>query len=221
MESEAALSDARLIALFDAVERLPPVAQAQRLAAAVLPKDADVMSLTLGDRDRLLWAFKASRFGRRAVAHFECEACAEAVSFAIPNGFEVPDAVTDKAMVRHDDRDWHLRPPRLSDVQTGQFETAICADAPWEDATFRAAAAQALDDADPGMDVVFEVACADCGHVNPRGLDVAAFVMSDLNSLAARIFADVAILARAFGWSEADVLQLSPARRARYVEMVS
>ena len=37
---------------------------------------------------------------------------------------------------------------------------------------------------------------------------------------AKRLLMDVHLLARAYGWSEAEVLALSPARRRFYLEMV-
>ena len=75
--------------------------------------------------------------------------------------------------------------------------------------------------ADPGIDVVFDIACPDCGAVTPSAFDATGFVWRDIEALALRLFSEVATLARAFGWSEAETLSLTSRRRARYVEMVT
>jgi hypothetical protein len=209
----ADITDDALLALVDEVGALPMVARAERLAV-LLRGDG---SMTLGDRDRALWAWKRRRFGARALAVFDCAGCAAAISFAVPAGFEVPAAVGTQAVVQ----DWVLRLPTVQDVRAGFAMDSLCPGAPWQDAAFRAMAAEALDAADPGMDVVFDVACADCAHVNARAFDVPAFVWADVVARVDALMADVAVLGRAFGWTEGQTLALPAQRRARYVEMVT
>ncbi len=209
----ADITDDALLAVVDAVGALPMVARAERLAV-LLGGDG---AMTLGDRDRALWAWKRRRFGARALAVFDCAACGAAISFAVPAGFAVPAAVAGQAVVQ----DWVLALPTVQDVQAGFAMEALCVGAPWGDAGFRALAAVALDAADPGMDVVFDVACADCGHENARAFDVPAFVWADVVGRVDALMADVAVLGRAFGWTEGQTLALPAGRRARYVEMVT
>lgn len=213
MTGLADIADDALLALVDAVGALPLVVRAERLAVALTGTDA----MTLGDRDRALWAWKRRRFGPRALSVFDCAACGVAISFAVPAGFVVPDAVADHAVVQ----DRVLRLPMMADVRGGFAMQAVCDGAPWGDADFRAQAAAALDAADPGMDVVFDVGCADCGFENAQAFDVAAFVWADVVGRMEALMADVAVLGRAFGWTEPQTLALPAVRRARYVEMVT
>ncbi|SMY06271.1 hypothetical protein [Flavimaricola marinus] len=214
------LPDPALMALFDRAEGAPLAERRLALAAAFLPGDADVPSLGVGDAERLFWHAKCALFGPRAPAQFACDGCGEMIGFAVPEGFDLPARVAPVARVAYNGVTYEIACPTLEGLGQGGV-AALCPDAPWSDPAFRAKAAEALDAADPAIDVVFDVTCADCGAENPRAFDAAAFLWADLEAFAAGVFAQVAILARAFGWSEAETLALSPARRARYVGMVT
>src|SRR5262249_55645931 len=58
-----------------------------------------------------------------------------------------------------------------------------------------------------------------CGHGWQADLDVGAFVLAEVDAHAARLLGEVHGLAHAYGWSEADILALSTARRRRYLEL--
>lgn len=73
--------------------------------------------------------------------------------------------------------------------------------------------------ADPCADIVFDVPCPTCGHCTKALLDVAAFVWAELDAWAHRTLLEVHLLAVSYGWSEPDVLALSPFRRRRYLEL--
>jgi hypothetical protein len=212
------LPDAALMALYDRAEALPRGARRLALAEALLPEGQPARSLGAGDAERLFWRAKRARFGPRATAQFGCDACGEMIAFAVPPDFDLPAQVAPVARLQHAGRPYILPLPTLGD--TGD-PAVLAPDAPWHDPAFRAEAAQAIDAADPAIDVIFDVACAACGGVNPRAFDAAAFLWADIEGFASGVFVQVAILARAFGWSEAETLALTPARRARYVDMVA
>ena len=73
---------------------------------------------------------------------------------------------------------------------------------------------------DPAALVSFALDCPACGHGWDAPLDVAEALWSELRDLAERTLSDVDALARTYGWSEAAVLGLSPARRAAYLQLV-
>ena len=68
---------------------------------------------------------------------------------------------------------------------------------------------------------VAELACPDCGHGWNVELDVAAFAWREIEILAERLLQHVDVLARRYGWSEQEILTLSPARRRFYLELAS
>lgn len=219
------LSDADLVRVFEMGEAAGPLGRAAALVGALQP-DMDVNALELGDRDRLIWAFKRAQFGRgtQMMAKAECAGCGEWVSLDLGAGFDLPAKTSNTVTVEWQGQDWSLRLPRQGDLagsSCGFPFAALNPDAPWDSDGFADAAEKAIDAADPGIDVVFDIACPDCGAVTPCAFDAIGFVWRDIEALALRLFSEVATLARAFGWSEAETLRLTPRRRARYVEMVT
>jgi uncharacterized protein (UPF0212 family) len=75
--------------------------------------------------------------------------------------------------------------------------------------------------ADPQAIVDLALECPACGHAFAAAFDIASYLMAELHGWAQRLIADVAALARAFGWREADVLALSPERRKLYLDLVA
>lgn len=63
------------------------------------------------------------------------------------------------------------------------------------------------------------VACPDCAGQWLLEMDVAAFFWREIEVLAGRLLREVDALARRYGWTEAEILALSPARRAIYLEL--
>jgi len=66
-----------------------------------------------------------------------------------------------------------------------------------------------------------ELSCPDCGHGWTAELDVAAFAWREIEILAGRLLREVDVLARRYGWSEQEILGLSPGRRRFYLELAS
>jgi hypothetical protein len=74
--------------------------------------------------------------------------------------------------------------------------------------------------ADPQADVQLDVDCPSCAHAWREPFDIVTFFWSELAVFARRLLAEVHELASAYGWSEEQILNLSPARRNAYLEMV-
>lgn len=74
--------------------------------------------------------------------------------------------------------------------------------------------------ADPLAEVIVDLDCPTCGVGFPADVDVTTFVWAEIDARAKRVLLDVDSLARAYGWTEADVLVLSEARRAAYLRIV-
>jgi hypothetical protein len=81
------------------------------------------------------------------------------------------------------------------------------------------AAAERLAEADPQADVQLDVACP-CGKRWRSVFDIVSFFWAEIEAWACRILREVHVLASAYGWSERDILALSPARRQFYLAMV-
>lgn len=74
---------------------------------------------------------------------------------------------------------------------------------------------------DPQADVQMKIICLSCGHQWQQTFDIIWFFWKEIDSWAHRILSEVDALARAYGWSEADILSLSPWRRQCYLEILS
>jgi hypothetical protein len=63
-------------------------------------------------------------------------------------------------------------------------------------------------------------ACPVCGDGFEDNLDLPAFLWAEMTAKAKRLLTEVHHLAAAYGWSEAEILGLSAARREFYLGMV-
>lgn len=62
--------------------------------------------------------------------------------------------------------------------------------------------------------------CPGCGSQMQASFDVPDYVVAELRRLASGVYAEVHLLATAYGWSEATVLALPGSRRRHYAELV-
>lgn len=81
------------------------------------------------------------------------------------------------------------------------------------------AVAEQMSLADPHADLELAFECPACGHGWESMFDIASFLWRELHAWAQRTLREVHYLARAYGWRESDVLELSPTRRQVYLEL--
>lgn len=82
-------------------------------------------------------------------------------------------------------------------------------------------AAAALAQADPLVAFSVTSGCPACGTEAEIEVDLEALALQRLAAQQRQLLRDVHVLASRYGWSEAEVMALSPARRARYVELIA
>ncbi len=210
-----------------------------RLARPDLSPDG-LVDLPIGARDAALFAFRERLFGPRVEGVATCAACGELLEVtlhaAAPSDLLGPAATAGanevcsllfRAPTTRDliavlgEVDPETARRRLVTrcvVRTSQTELP----GPEADLTpeliDEGARAMAL--ADPAADVVLGVTCPTCSRFSQTPFDVVSFLWQELDAWAARLFEDVHTLASAFGWSEADILALSPSRREVYLKRV-
>ncbi len=73
---------------------------------------------------------------------------------------------------------------------------------------------------DPCAETTLQLTCPACGASSTALFDVGPFLLATLGR-PGEVFEDVHRLARAYRWSEADILALPVARRRRYLELVA
>ena len=72
---------------------------------------------------------------------------------------------------------------------------------------------------DPNAEIGLDLTCPGCDSSWQAAFDPPTFVLAELDAHAARLVAEVDVLARTYGWRESDVLAISPVRRRQYVEL--
>jgi hypothetical protein len=87
------------------------------------------------------------------------------------------------------------------------------------DAALLAPVSQRMAEIDPLGDAELVLQCQSCGAQFARGLDAGEFLWREIEARALRLLGHVHALARAYGWREADILAMSPARRQVYLDL--
>lgn len=200
---------------------------------------------TLGERTRALLRLHASLFGGGADLVSHCPSCQTAAQFSVDCATlleHVPapaDALTHRLEL--DGFAIEFRLPTAADVQTASSDdtddgfarrvlercvlACLRSDVPASlnevpDEVLDAVSKQ-MEALDPGATLSFAVRCPDCATQWDATLDAGALVWQKVQAAAERLFLDIDVLARAYGWTEQQVLSLPPVRRAAYLQIVS
>jgi hypothetical protein len=72
---------------------------------------------------------------------------------------------------------------------------------------------------DPLADVRIDIGCDECGHRWSALLDVPVLVWAQVEGAARRVLREVDALAARYGWSQAEILGMSQARRHAYLDL--
>lgn len=80
--------------------------------------------------------------------------------------------------------------------------------------------AQSLAKCDPQADVQLALTCPACENAWSVAFDIAGFLWTEITAWARSMLKDIHTIASSYGWSEADILALTPGRRQYYLEMI-
>ncbi|MBS0445343.1 MAG: hypothetical protein JSR59_05255 [Proteobacteria bacterium] len=201
-----------------------------------VPADA-VADLPLGTVTAALLRLRTETFGARIRAHVDCERCGERLELNLAAG-ELLQPVDDDAVAPREIEvgGLRVRAPSLRDLAAVSRERDAehaarlilerCmrhdgrADVVLPEAGLRQVE-DALEAIDPNADLAFDVRCAVCGHEGCAQLDAGELLWDEIDARARALLGEVHLLARAYGWTEGEVLGLSGARRAAYLAMVA
>ncbi|HWT03001.1 MAG TPA: hypothetical protein VN256_22310 [Pyrinomonadaceae bacterium] len=224
----------------------PQVERAILLLAAATGEPADELArLSIGRRDALLLDAREQVFGPRLTSVSACPACGERMEAT----FEVSDLRVEPEGVDGRREDFELSVNgyrirfRLPD-SLDQASLAACADvAAARDLLLRRcllgvshggeeggaeslppdvleAVARRMEEMDPQADLRLGLSCGACGHAWEEAFDIGSFFCTELDAWASRVLTETHTLARAYGWSEGDILMMSAARRQFYLNLV-
>jgi hypothetical protein len=77
-----------------------------------------------------------------------------------------------------------------------------------------------MSEEDPQADIRMELTCPGCKHSWESCFDIGSYLWTEINNWAQHILHEVYLLAKAFNWSEKDILNMSANRRQLYIEML-
>jgi hypothetical protein len=210
---------------------LHPIDQGLLAVKTAFPetRDESVADWPLGRRNRALAELHCACFGPRLSGWTTCGECGEKLEFNLDGRalIETGAAPTAKA-VAMGERMFRLPTSRdlariADSADPARSLLNLCqvagVAAAWNEEEIEAVG-ERLAAADPLAEVRLDFKCPVCGAAFEESLDMASFLWSELEGRARRLLLDVHLLARAYGWSEAEVLALSSVRRKFYLEMV-
>jgi hypothetical protein len=233
--------------LFDVWERglsSTPAARALAILAASEPAaDADELRRrSVGRRDAELLRLRAATFGRELTSIASCTECGESLEWSVDAAALLSQSATQPAgetEIAADGFTIRFRPPTAGDVDSlppaaaegvAALEDELLARCVLAirrngqevgvgalSSAARHALSEAIAAADPSAELRVAAVCPSCSTATEALLDVPSFFWAEIEAWVARTAADVHALARAYGWSEREVLAMSPQRRRLYL----
>ena len=198
-----------------------------------------IAGLSIGSRDGMLLDVREMLFGRTIVGLIECPACGDTLEIEVATGdlrATSPHGLTTVSRLDYeislhpcDSRDQmaaeHAAPEqRVRILLERCITSANCAGQPTPIHLLPSEVIEAVEDRiaelDPQADVQLGLCCPACSHQWDAAFDILSFMWAELGEWAVRTLRDVHQLAAAYGWSERDILALSPIRRRHYLGMV-
>ncbi|WP_030057358.1 hypothetical protein [Streptomyces novaecaesareae] len=200
----------------------------------------ELLAVPVGERDAELFGLRGELFGEQLTVRVGCPSCAEDMEFAFDAGQVVGAGRSPAGPLRVESDGWRVdfRLPTTGDLAAAEQAPAgeakavllercvLTAEHDGEPVPARRLpgqvqqrVAEAAAAADPCADVRLNLSCPECGRQALAELDIASYLWEELDAWARATLLDVHLLATAYGWSEAEILALSPLRRRYYLEL--
>lgn len=205
----------------------------------------DLANLSIGERDAGLLKLREAMFGSRLVNIVHCPACSELIEWETNlKDLQLqtfPQVVISKEYALEvDNYNIRFRLPNSRDLAKATLESAsygdpkkllsecildvrrdqeICVANELPEQVF-ATLNRRMGEEDPQADMWMLLSCPCCSYQWNAQFDIVTYLWSEIDSWARHILHEVNVLAKAYGWSENDILNLSYHRRQLYLEMV-
>jgi hypothetical protein len=244
------LSPQELLSIWEQGTIWPAVFRALKLLAFAFPERSlqDLERMCIGQRDALLLMLREQTFGSRLICLAGCPGCNERmeVVFSVQDilvdpaiktgeallisvsGYNVQfrlvcgqdliaiSGIEDPALARSILLDRCILSVHHNDENISEYLSVE--ELPVDVLN---AVVDGMEKADPQADVQLSLTCSSCGHEWQASFDIVSFFWSEIDNWAHGILREVHSLAKAYGWSESDILEMSPLRRQIYLEMAS
>lgn len=238
-------SAAQLLEAWEGALSQPPAQRALSLLAVAEPEltHEALAALPLGRRDARLLRLRDYLFGGPLQLVVPCPHCAQLIESQLGTAdlvFDGEQAFAETHSIQSQDYTLSFRLPASTDLiaLAGEMDAERARECLLERCVLDAhdpggvaipvmalpqpvlaELAAHMESADPGAVVELSFDCPACHHSWQDVFDIAGFFWREIHAWAHRTLRDVHVLARAYGWREADVLALSPTRRQIYLEL--
>lgn len=211
------------------------------LASATSLESRDLNAMSIGRRDSTILDLRENLFGSRFVGVTDCPSCGEEIELSF-DAIEVRRDVqtVDEVEMIIDGVAVQFRLPNAGDVvsienatdiaEARDFLIARCilgASRNNEQITVDDLSPSTIEaitdrmrDLDPQADVTLDVDCPSCSYAWKEPFDIVSFLWRELRTSSRRLLNEIHLLASAYGWTEEQILALTPTRRNTYVEIV-
>jgi hypothetical protein len=232
------VANSELLRIWEQGSRLHPLDRGLLALSAALPDVAGhtLADWTLGRRNRALVEAHACWFGPKLVGWLACARCAEKMEFELDSNAlavaEVDGESSEPATIIVNGRLFRLPTSRdvASVAQEHDPRSAAAlllerclvergATTGWSNQDVEEVG-QEMARADPMAEIRISLKCPSCGHESSEVLDLAAYLWEEIEGRARQLLFEIHAIARAYGWTEKEILALSDVRRSSYVEMV-
>jgi hypothetical protein len=211
---------------------------------ALLSLFGEAPPVTLSGRNAALFRLRSQLFGSAQQLRCNCAGCGGVAEFVVDCDALSQSVLQARSAQRAGQLNCegyliHFRLPETTDVRAAAglvdaaFEDALltCCVTQLERADQTACAIRDLpegvieqlsarmEELEPGASISFEVTCPECGITWSAPMNVGDVIWTELQARAERLILDVDLLARTYGWTEASILAMSPARRAAYLQL--
>lgn len=227
------LGGTELVEMWEDSQELSSLERSMLLVARWPGADSGSIA-SVADLNRRILGLRSHLFGTDIAFYAECDQCGEPLEFTVDvsrlASEETPDA--ERPLVI-DGREMTCRPPSPAEVlaavktpDLGRWLARQCV-RPKQDPDLTLELSDEdvsriedwLRDHHPLLEITLTILCPLCEYTWDQFLDVDDLIWRDIDMEARRLLEDVDRLARIYGWDEADILAMSPQRRARYLEL--
>lgn len=239
------LSSAELLDIWDSGRYASPCRRSLLLLSAVCPEESELLAhLPLGSLTKRLLRLRAALFGPALTCLANCRSCSGTIetTFGVEELLSCERSATSEPGVLHsltyEDCILEFRLPTAKDLITLEAGKTLAPLALADRLISKSVhngesisiqeltpgAIEAIEvqitELDPLAHIELTLSCPDCGNNWHETLHVIDFLWLEIGNLAKRLFVEIARLASAFGWSEREILALTPERRRSYLELL-
>ena len=233
------LSPQKILDVWETGRQQHELDRALTLLAAAHPelRRDELADLTIGERDMRLLRLRMAMFGGSTDGSSECPQCGERVEFSLDirtladaGEFAEPAREIEvrgismrfRLPTSRDLAEAVTAPDHFSGVRLLIERCVIEPRLPKEvsDEVVEALS-DAMAKADPQAEIIISLGCPNCGKHWELIFDIAHFFWNEIAAQGQRLVYEIDALARAYGWTEREILSLPLQRRRTYLEMLA